>query len=257
MERKDQGRDHWPDGLHIPCSLDGQAGEELRDAPTGCLQKQREGRRLGSRDLDTRQAAILDPLLQPLLVPGQHQINFYWLRRPRTLVYNMGRRSCGPQAHLLSGQAQLQPFSTHNWWKRPRVPRHQALLLLPAWPGLPASQSSGQRLLPQPASQSLLADTRLRLWPEPGVEQSPGPFSDPGAASWKDHRVSLPLSTFEWRKEGLFSPAASGTWLSVLGASVGGPSMWPLSVWLTPIPGSLQGGWWAGGRARRHQSDPA
>lgn len=91
------------------------------------------------------------------------------------------------------------------------VPKPQALPLLPAWPGLSVSRGSGQRLPPQPASQSLLADTRLRLWPEPGIEQSPGPFSDPGAASWKDHRVSLPLSTFEWRKEGLFSPEASGT----------------------------------------------
>lgn len=44
------------------------------------------------------------------------------------------------------------------------------------------------------------------------------PFSGSGRASWKNHGASLPQSTFEWREEGPFSPAAVGTWLPALGA---------------------------------------
>lgn len=45
------------------------------------------------------------------------------------------------------------------------------------------------------------------------------PFSGSGQVSWKNHGARLPQSTFEWREEGPFSPAAVGTWLPALGAS--------------------------------------
>lgn len=95
----------------LPAALTDRLQEELRDARTGLSPKQTEGRHLGSRGLR--------------------------------------RESSGPQYPLLSGQAFPSPLAHTVDGEDLPLPKPQALPLLPAWPELPMSWGSGQRLLPR------------------------------------------------------------------------------------------------------------
>ena len=75
------------------------------------------------------------------------------------------------------------------------------------------------------------------------------PFSGPGAASWKNHRISLPQSSSQWGDLGPFPPVVSGTWLSPLGASADGRSCGPcLCGWLLS-----KSACWEAGELRRNK----
>ena len=134
----------------VPASVMGRLGEGIRDAHTGLSPKAGEGRGLGSRAL--------------------------------------GRGSCGPQAHLLGGQALPQPFSTtvDGEALAPGLRPFPCSCLawapcLPGqWPEAPSSAGSQSCPTHSPAGQSLLlagvtpAAASPRMWPEPRPGQSPG-----------------------------------------------------------------------------------
>ena len=108
------GEGWLPDGLHVPCRLDGQAGGGAERCPHRLVSK---GRRKGD-------------VLGPGVWGGEAVAS-----KPTCWVT---MASPSPLAHTVDGEA-------------PSVPKSQALPLLPAWPGLPVSWGSGQRLSSQPA----------------------------------------------------------------------------------------------------------